>query len=140
MSDFNLYFAGYEAIELTPDANILLSQYLDRKKIAKIIEYYKTHKKENLFLIDSGAFSAKNRSIKIDTDDYIDYINSISEWVDYFVSVDTIPLNADEVKKCCDATWENYLYMRERVNEKDKLIIVFHSGESFDDLKRILNL
>ena len=139
---FNLYFAGQQAKEV--DAYLqergalrLFSQVNERKGIQ---EWQQAGYAKKLF-IDSGAFSVAHAGKTVDIDVYIDYINSNPE-IPIFVELDVIPfpvLNATTAKECCEASWQNYLYMKERVTSPCFLLPLYHFGEPKDALRRILN-
>jgi len=139
---FNLYFAGQQAKEVDEylqqrGALRLFSQANERKGIQ---EWKQSGYGKKLF-IDSGAFSVAHAGKTVDIDDYIGYINSNPE-IPIFVELDVIPfpvLNATTAKECCEASWQNYLYMKERVTSPCFLLPLYHFGEPKDALKRILN-
>lgn len=134
--------------------DILVTQ-LDRSEINTIIEY----KKDGFcrwFFVDSGAFSIHtgnarfpDKSIKEPTfrqweDNYIEYINSIDEYIDVCAQLDTIPGKFQQPKKPEDyvesaqKSWDNYLYMRSKVKSPEKVMPVFHYGEDLSALKNML--
>lgn len=147
---FNLYFAGIgstEALQHLRDTNSnqLLSQLNERSMIKKWCTYLEEHPecKSKLF-IDSGAFSAHTKGKVVDVDDYIDFINSIDQYVYIFAQVDKIPgvfgkpKTDEQLASAPKESWDNYLYMRTRVKSRDKLLPVFHQGEDFKWLKNML--
>lgn len=117
---------------------------LDRSSITKMIEWIKEGGFCRWFLLDSGAFSHHTGRAHIDVDEYIQYINSIDEYIDAFAQLDKIPGEFKKPKKPEDyeesarLSWENFLYMRERVKSPKKLMPVFHYGENLDNLRRML--
>lgn len=139
---FNLYFAGQQAKEV--DAYLqekgalrLFSQVNERKGIQ---DWQADGHADKLF-IDSGAFSVAHAGKTVDIDVYIDYINSNPD-IPIFVELDVIPfpvLNTTTAKECCEASWQNYLYMKERVTSPCYLLPLYHFGEPKDALRRILN-
>lgn len=146
----NIYFASanFENFDILAEKNgsVLLSYMNDRSEINKWVKYLREHPecKTNLF-IDSGAFTAYTKGITIDIDEYIDYMNSISDVVTIFCELDVIPgkfgeeHTYEEVEYAADQSWKNYLYMLERVTHREKLLPVFHRGENFSHLKKILS-
>lgn len=80
----------------------------------------------------------------LNVDAYIDYINEIEPYVTVFVQVDHIPgvwgrpRTSQELAEAPGKSWENYLYMRERVTNPDKLLPVFHQGEDYKWLRNML--
>lgn len=139
---FNLYFAGQQAKEVdeylqSKNALRLFSQVNERKRIE---EWRESGHASKLF-IDSGAFSVAHNGKTVDIDMYIDYINNRPD-IPIFVELDVIPfpvLNTETAKQCCEASWQNYLYMKERVTSPCFLLPLYHFGEPKDALKRILN-
>lgn len=145
---FDLYFAGShtyagDKILMERGACKLYSQLNDRTRGQMWLDYAKQNKDAKVF-VDSGAFSAWSKGKIIDVDDYIKYINENTNELELFASVDNIPGELtrtpthEEVKKSPILSWQNYLYMRERVKEKDKLLPVFHIGEDFKHLQNML--
>lgn len=147
---FNLYFAGIgctAGLQRIRDrsCNQLLSQLNDRREIKKWVKYFQEHPecKSKLF-IDSGAFSAHTKGKHVDVDDYINFMNEIDEYVHIFAQVDTIPgefgkpKTEEQLREAPAKSWENYLYMKEKVKSVDKLIPVFHQGEDFKWLVNML--
>jgi len=102
-------------------------------------------KKPITLMIDSGAFSAWTQNKEIDIDEYIQFCLKYDKYVDYFVNLDIIPgkgfgitVKAEEYEEGAERGWRNYLYMLEKGVKKEKLIHVFHQGERFEHLKRML--
>lgn len=148
---FDLYFAGSqcrEADELMVklNCNRLFSQENDRKNISNWQKYKhsrRTQYKGNIF-IDSGAFSVHTKGIELNVDEYIDYINSIDEDIHIFAQVDKIPgefgkeKTKEQIIEAPKLSWDNYLYMKEKVISRDKLLPIFHQGEDFKWLENML--
>ncbi len=146
---FNFYFTGVDTKSemfryLVENYGYLLySQLNDRRNIMNTIEYMKEHPDNRIKLfIDSGAYSAWSLGKKIDVEEYINFLNKYSEYFEMFACVDKLPgtpktvskLSHEEVEESAKLSWENYLYMRSKVKEPDKLLYTFHSNESFDHL------
>ena len=137
---FNLYFAGVkkECWDIAVDKKCCrLYSYCNERKL---IEQALQDKQRGPLLIDSGAFSVAHSNKKVNIDEYIEYINSHDE-IENFIELDVIPfpvLNIETAKDCGEKSWQNYLYMIERLNHPEKLLPVFHFGEPFEYLKRIL--
>ena len=147
---FDLYFAGVQnmmAEETMFERGCcrLYSQLRDRQRGQLWLDYTKEHPGTKVF-VDSGAFSAWSRGRKIDVDEYIDYINTNTNELTLFASVDNIPgeltrtPTLKEKQQSPILSWENYMYMRERVKEKDKLLPVFHIGEDLKYLNNMCNI
>ena len=146
---FNFYFAGSTYESSTNEirklgCNQLLSQ-IERKPIADWCQYLRTHPecKSKLF-IDSGAFTAHTKGKQVDVDEYINFINSIDDCIHIFAQVDCIPgtfgkpRTEEENRIAPQKSWENYLYMVDKVKSPDKLLPIFHQGEDFKWLKNML--
>ena len=129
-----------------PDACVLLSQLNDRTHIGRWIEKNQECENKVKLFIDSGAFTSWTKGITIDIDEYISYLNSISDDVTCYASLDVIPGKSgrstlptpQESKEASDKSWDNYLYMRVRVKHPDKLLYTFHIGEDYQYLKNAL--
>lgn len=147
---FMLYAAGTgrkECQELIKKIgyNQLLSQLNERTSILKWVDYIRKNPdcKSKLF-IDSGAFSAHTKGKEVDVDDYINFMNEIDDAVYIFAQVDKIPGRFGQPKtpeQLADApreSWENYLYMVDKVKSRDKLLPIFHQGEDFKWLRNML--
>ena len=143
---FNLYLAGgkvktQDDIIIKRGCDVLFSQINDRKAIKKFLELMSNNK----VFIDSGAYSAWSKNKPIDVDDYIKFINENTDKFTLFASVDDIPGELRrkptlwEQRESPAKSWHNYLYMREQVKDKDKLLPVFHIGEDFRHLQNMLD-
>lgn len=147
---FTLYAAGStdkQGTELKRKIGYpqLLSQFLEKNAILDWVEFIKENPdtKCKLF-IDSGAFTAHTKGVDIDVDDYIDFVNSIDDYVTIFAQMDKIAgIRGQEVtlEEQLDApkqSWDNYLYMVKKVKSRDKLLPVFHQGDDFKWLENML--
>lgn len=137
------YFSGmsYQDMKRRLNVDQLFSQWHERKGIRSLIEYKKEHPEHTgRIMVDSGSFTAYTKGVHIDTDDYLKFIDEIGDYVTVFVAVDDVPdpMNMDYNK--AKTTWDNYLYMVERIRPelRDKLIPVFHYGEDFKWLRNML--
>ena len=137
------YFSGasYQKEKLEYNVDQLFSQYHERALVRKTIEYKKEHPEHTgKIMVDSGAFTAYTKGVTIDIDDYLRFIEEVGDWVEIFAEVDDVPdpNNMDYSK--ADTSWNNYLYMIEHVDPKykHKIIPVFHYGEDFQHLRRML--
>ena len=147
---FDLYFAGVQNMSaeqamLDRGCCRLYSQLRDRQRGQLWLDHAKENPGTKVF-VDSGAFSAWSRGKEIDVDEYINYVNTNTNELTLFASVDNIPgeltrtPTLKEKQQSPILSWENYLYMRERVKDKDKLLPVFHIGEDFKYLNNICNV
>lgn len=137
---FNLYFAGSrfdgDKYILKNKACRLFSFANERKEIKE----YATYEERGTLLVDSGAFSIYHSGAKIDIDEYIQFIND-NPRIEHFIELDVIPypvLDYNTAEKSAQGSWENYLYMIERVNDWEKILPVYHFGEDVKYFKRIL--
>ena len=142
---FRLYFAAGVSSYLQHwfDANNVLklfTQVTDRKAISN---WLSCRRRDNIFL-DSGAWAAHSMGAEIDVDDYISYANSISSRCNAIAQVDKIPgvykqpKTREQLLLAPQQSWENYLYMRQHIEEVNKLLPIFHQGEDFKWLKNML--
>ena len=139
---FNLFFAGSqnklaEAYLMNNNCNRLLSYWSDKSIITKWVEFKKENPNcDNLLFIDCGAYTAFTQGITIDIDTYVNYINNIIDYVDIVASLDVI---GDGVTPNTDEkTYENYLYLKEHIKDKHKLLPTFHQGDRQDYLIKYL--
>lgn len=93
-------------------------------------------------MLDSGAFSAWKRGLSIDIDEYIAYIKHNEHLLHTYVNLDVIPgspgkpITQAEVDAAAKASHRNLVHMRKAGLRP---IPVFHYGESFDWLHRLLD-
>lgn len=127
--------------------DILSSQFNEKKFIIEGVEkgWFK-----GKLMIDSGAFSAwnlgkkQNKDIRVDVDEYIEFINQYGDHFDVIVQVDAVTgkdgLDEGHVEKQ-EETWNNFLYMRERIRKdlRPKFIPVVHAGDTWEFLEMVLN-
>lgn len=96
-------------------------------------------------LCDSGAFSVHTGKKKISQQWYIDFINEMNPYIDRFAQLDTIPGHYKKPKtpedyiESAEKSWENFIYMRNHIPEKKKLMPVYHFGEDTKYLTRMLD-
>lgn len=141
----DIYFAGSQ----NKEADTLIN----KKSFPRLFSYYNDKKgindffKENAFsklFIDSGAFTAWTKGVKINVDEYINFLNEHYDRIYLAGQVDIIAGTPDSVPtaqqqyEASVGTWENYLYMRERLKNPDVLLYTFHIGEDFKFLKQAL--
>lgn len=142
---FNLYLAGGDAvpIDLTYEDNLgILTTFADGPStVKKFID-----KRQCKTFCDSGAYGAAHSGKVINLDSYIEFINSTPE-CEVFAVLDEIPwsatgyLDGGVKAETANKTWENYVYMLERVKPeyRDKLVCAFHYGEPKEALHRIIS-
>lgn len=142
-SNFEYFFVAWNAPEVFQaivenNGNFLLSQYNNRNMITELIKYKKAHPeyKGKLF-IDSGAFTVSTKGDKINIDEYINYVNGISDYIDIIAPLDVIP--KDKYDRTEEASEINYMYMMSKLKHPEKLIPVFHEGEDWHYLEKILD-
>lgn len=147
---FDLYMVGgwskdSDQFLMDRGMNVLYSQKYYRSSISRWIAHADANPdKAGKLFVDSSAFGAWTRNAVIDIDDYISFLNENAGKFSVIASLDVIPGSRGEqssrqqVKEASEQSWENYLYMYERMIDKDELIPVFHVGEPWDALHRIL--
>lgn len=100
---------------------------------------------QNLFMLDSGAFSVWNKGAEVDLDEYIRFCLKYDQ-CSYFVALDKIPgrpnnprsLTPEAIQHACQVSWDNYQKMLTSL-PIEKVIPVFHMGDSWDWLERYLD-
>ena len=142
-----LAYDGFEPMD------VLVSQ-LDRSGVQKMLEYMDRGAVKSLF-IDSGAYSihaqgfekvAKGRFTKIEDfiDEYIEYCNNMDDKIIAVAQVDHIPgvfkqpKRPEDYVESAEMSWDNFLYMYPKMKSPEKLLCVFHQGESFEHLSKML--
>ena len=139
---FDLYFAGIQALEL--------DEYLSSRNAHRLFSYAdKPKKRLQMFddcsskvFMDSGAFGVAHSGKQITLDEYIEFINDTPR-VTLFACLDVIPwpvLNTETAILSAEQSWNNYIYMIERVKPeyRDKIVPTYHYGEDFKYLKTML--
>lgn len=122
-------------------ANILFS-YSNSKKL--FLKFKDKFTEKNKVFMDSGAFTLWTKGKKVNIDEYITFLNENRDKLTLFGQVDVIPgdivhgATVEQVKQAAKETWENYLYMRERVINPEGLMYTFHVGEPEEYLKQAL--
>ena len=136
MHDMLLELKDFEPLD------ILVAQE-DRNGIKQAIKWKKEGFCRFLFC-DSGAYSVHTGKLHVTQDDYINYINSVNDDIDVFAQLDTIPGEFQKPKspedyiKSAEDSWNNFIYMRDKVKDKHKIMPVYHFGEDTKYLKRML--
>ena len=145
MNKFDLYLASYDDSKIMNDAwendwPLLYSQINNRGCIINRLSAPTNGK----LLIDSGAHSAHTKGITLDLEEYIGFVNENIDKFTLYVQVDKIPgvyrmpKTARDWLEAPQLSWENYLYMREHIEEVNKLLPIFHQGEDFKWLRNML--
>jgi hypothetical protein len=146
---FDLYFAGAGDkpvidFKFENSTNQLLSQLNERSSIINWIENMKNSNKKCKLFIDSGAWSAHSKGKEVNIDDYIKYLNLYDEYFYIYAELDKIPgefrkpKTVEQKLEAPEISWKNYLYMKDKVKSRDKLLPVFHQGEDYKWLKNML--
>ena len=126
----------------------LLAWMNEKKELLEWVEQLRNDeqlRKDIKLVVDSSAYSAWTRHIKVDIDEYISFINSISDVVYWFAELDKIPgefgkeKTEQEVKEAPEYSWKNFLYMLERVNCPKKILPIFHMYEDYKYLDNMLS-
>lgn len=105
-----------------------------------------THDDPIQLWIDSGAFSAWTKKVKINLDEYISFCLDLGDAITYIVNLDVIPgefrqrnLPPEEIERSASEGYKNYYYMLSKGIPREKLIHVFHQGEDFKWLRRMVS-
>jgi len=96
-------------------------------------------------ILDSGAFSAWTKKTEINLDDYCNWCLENIDYINYVVNLDVIPgsfgeknLPQSEIDRSARKGWENYEYMLSKGVPKEKLIHIFHQGEYYKCLEKMV--
>lgn len=125
----------------------LFAWNLEGKALLEWVEYLKNNPDcKCKLVVDSGAYSAWSRGKAFDIDEYINFLNSnnVIEQAFWCAEADVIPgsfgVDPTEEERAAapQKSWENYLYMIERVKIPKKIVPIFHQGEDFKYLKQML--
>lgn len=98
-------------------------------------------KKQVRLMLDSGAFTAWTQGDKINVKDYIKYVIKHRDLIDTYFNLDVIPGKPNRnrtyemVQKSAAASYKNLQIMRKAGLDP---IPVFHQGESFDWLEKMI--
>lgn len=89
--------------------------------------------------MDSGEFPAHKKGIRLNIDDYINYVNKMGDHLDAMCCMDYIPRESDGpdwMKISAEVTWRDYLYQRSKIRPevRDKFIYIIH----IEDVKNLL--
>lgn len=141
----NYYFAGSHMKEI--------DEYMIKKGCRRLMSYHYQKDRDvqhwienggNPLFIDSGAFSAHTSGAEIAVDEYIEFLNDYDEHIEICAQLDTIPgefgkpKTPGQLQEAAEQSWNNYLYMYDKLKSPKKLLPVFHQGEDFKFLKQIL--
>ena len=148
------YLVKFRELGKFEPIDVLVSQ-LDRSGVNTMLGNIDRGIAKSLF-IDSGAYSihsqgfekvSKGRFSTVDEfiDEYIEYVNNLDDKIIAVAQVDHIPGVFKQAKKPEDfvesakLSWDNFLYMYPKLKSPEKLIAVFHQGESFEHLQNMLD-
>jgi len=148
---FDYYFVSVtgkysEDLLIKLNANCLLSYLIDRKLIEKFISYKKSGIWSGKLLVDNGAYTVWKQGGVINRDEYLDFLNNNIDYIDYAISLDKIPgryqhpKSYQDIIEAAEETYDNFLYMRDNIKDKSKLIPAFHQDEPFTYLERYVNI
>lgn len=107
------------------------------------LKYSKTRKK-NEIVLDSGAYSAWKTGGEVNLDEYIKFILENESLFDVIVNLDVIPgkpftkITKEDVEASTRKGWRNYKKMLAAGVPKEKLLHVFHQGEDFSVLQKMV--
>ena len=148
---FDYYFVSVtgkysENLLLKLNANCLLSYLVDKRLLDKFIEHKKLGRWSGKLLVDNGAYTVWKKEGIIDIDKYLSFLNDNIDYIDLAIALDKIPGHYQHTKSykdiidAAEETYNNYLYMRDRIKDPNKLIPAFHQDEPFEYLERYLEL
>lgn len=146
-----IYFAGCDGSEFgIPELRekvlpkrLTSYHYVSESNMKK---FKKARKDEEVHLImDSGAFSAWSTGAEICIDKYIEFLESHHKNIDVIVNLDVIPggknkkPSREEIESAAKEGWENYEKICQSKVPKEKVLHIFHSGEEFKWLEKMVN-
>lgn len=137
------------ASDLKRDLNYpgLFAWNAEKKDLLESVKYLHEHPESNWDLVvDSGAYSAWSKGKLFDMDEYINFLetNKILDVCFWAAEADRIPgsFGVDPTEEdrlaAPEESWQNYLYMIKRVSWPKKIVPIFHQGEDFKHLRRML--
>jgi hypothetical protein len=154
----------YESQKNIIDCVIAINELLQKRKVPDFItqvpddlifenpleveeyQYEKINNKNNIrkLFVDSGAYSAWTSGKYINVDNYIQFLNQRTAYLTLFAQLDHIPgspkgASEEEKIEAPLKTWENYLYMHEKLKHPHKLLYTFHVGEDYKHLEQALS-
>lgn len=125
----------------------LFAWNLEGKALLEWVAYLQEHPDcKSRLVVDSGAYSAWSRGKQFDMDEYINFMedNKVLDVAFWAAEADVIPGSfgvdptPEEVEAAPEKSWQNYLYMIERVSWPKKIVPIFHMGEDYKHLLRML--
>lgn len=125
----------------------LFAWNLEGKALLEWVQYLGDHPEcPCKLVVDSGAYSAWSRGKKFDIDEYINFLNSnnVIDRAFWCAEADVIPGHfgtdptEEERQAAPEQSWQNYLYMIQRVKYPKKIVPIYHMGEDLSYLKRML--
>lgn len=142
----NLYLAGFRGEKTTEAVLKMNKDFLCAflQGTDKTIKLIKKVKSKSKFFVDSGAYSAWTKKKEVDIDEYIDWLNDNDEYIDICAQLDCIPgipgrtPTNDEREYGAKKTWENYIYMIQRLKSPKKCLFTIHLFEDSKYLKQFL--
>ena len=126
----------------------LFAWNLEGKALLEWVKYKTEHPEDECDLVvDSGAYSAWSRNKQFDVDEYINFLNSnnVIDVCFWAAEADVIPgsfgVDPTEEERLAapEKSWENYLHMIDKVKYPKKIVPIFHMGEDFKHLDRMLS-
>lgn len=118
-----------------------LMSFFYKKRLTEVLEYKKTNKLS--VMLDSGAFSAWNINKTVNIKEYVELCKKYKDKIDLIVNLDVIPpKNVIKTKEIFEESakngYRNYYYMVKKGISENKLIHVFHNGEDFKWLIKMI--
>lgn len=136
---YHVAFTGLKRENLTED---FLFTY-DGKK-APNLDFAIEHNWTGKRFMDSGEFPAHKKGIRLNHEDYIDYVNKYGKYLDACCCMDYIPRDTDGpdyMKISAEVTFRDYIYQRSLIEDpatRDKFIYIIHIEDAANLLPRAL--
>ena len=142
----NLYLAGFRGEKTTEAVLKMHKDFLcaflqGTDKTVKLIK--KLNQNLNFLLIQVHIQLGRKKK-EVDIDEYIDWLNDNDEYIDICAQLDCIPgipgriPTNEEREYGAKKTWENYIYMIQRLKSPKKCLFTIHLFEDSKYLKQFL--
>ena len=125
---YHVLFTGLRRENLPDD---FLFTYNGKK--APNLDYAIEHNWTGKRFMDSGEFPAHKKGIRLNQEDYIDYVNKYGKYLDAICTQDYIPRQSDGpdyMKIAPEITFRDYIYQRSLIEDpatRDKFIYIIHT-------------
>lgn len=128
-----LYFSGA--------SSKIVTQFMIKHNCSRLFSYYSDKKIIeskicNDVFLDCGAWTAFTKNVNINIDEYLEYLKVNKDCYKVAASLDVIPQNNSS--QSAKDSYDNFVYLRNKLRTDCLIIPTYHRGESIDNLKRLL--